>query len=318
MWPHRNETQRFTLHPTPARSMTTLSIRRVSDHTTHTISLPNSDFDDPPPAPTRSALSLRVALRNFTAQEQGNSRAVLDKAKTDSPTLPGLVTTQSPRSKSPPVRRFLSARSERSSLRDGHRPQMALVINTNEQVIDIPQSVESPSDSGVRTPDLLRTYTTRKYSNQTRRSSTSSGLVYLTPVSQKNGPSQRPSYLLSPSRSYQQSMAPTPHTSIPTWEETYRQQGLQFDPEGGIPPLPNQSSSIDRQSIPTYTPAVPYAPFLARSSVPAPPGLAKFQPINQPSSLTNTPPMERASGVKGPRPLVTTPRPRDRTLRDGP
>jgi hypothetical protein len=305
----------------------TLSIRRMSNYTTHTISLPSPGFsdDDPPPAPTRSAHSLRAALKSFATQEQQNSRAVLDghtKTKAESPTLQSPVTVRTPRSARSSVRRVFSTRSRRSetqsirsSLRRGHRPQVTLVINPDEQVPDVPQLAESsvPPDSGIYASELLRIPPPRKHSNRTRRSSTSSGLTYLTPTSQKNAPSRRPSYLLSP-RSYQQSTASTPRTPVPTWEEMYRQQGLQSDSE--VPPLPTRSDSINRQLTSPHTPPVPYVPFVGRTLVSPPPGLTRTQPITQSFLLANKPHMERTSGIKGPRPLVATSRPRGNTLRD--
>lgn len=300
----------------------TLSIRRMSNHTAHTIPLPSPGFsdNDPPPAPTRSALSLRIALRNFTAQEQQNSRAVLDghaKVKPESPTLPSQEIMQLPGSAHSSVRRFSSMRSEHSetrstqpSPRKGHRPQMALVINSDGQVPDVRQLPENSTtpDSGVYASGFPRILPPRKPSNRTKRSSTSSGLTYLTPISQGGSPSRRPSYLLSPSRSYRQSMVSTPHTPIPTWEEVYRQQGLQFDSGLEIPPVPSRSDSLNRRSPSSHTPSVPSVPFNMRSPVSPPPGLTKFRPITR-ALLANTPPMERMSGIRGPRPLITTPRP---------
>ncbi|KAF9652236.1 hypothetical protein BDM02DRAFT_3109676 [Thelephora ganbajun] len=331
MWSCCNETRRYALHPTPAPSMaSTISIRRMSNCTAQTISLPSPGFSevDPPPAPTRSALSLRVALRNFTTQEQQNSRAVINghKAKAESPTLPSPAAAQSPGSARSSIRRFFSMRSEHSetqstrpSLRKGHRPHVTLVINPNEQAPDVPQLPGSPitPESGVYVTDFLRIPLPRKQSSRTKRSSASSGLTYLTPTSQKNTPSRRPSYLLSPSRSYRQSMASTPHTPIPTWEEVYRQQGLQIGPRLEIPPVPNRSDSLNRQYTSPHTPAVPSVPFIVRSPASPPPGLTKFQPITRASLLANTPPVERTSGIKGPRPLVMTSRPRSRALRGG-
>jgi len=325
-WSCYNGTRRFALYPNPALSVTsTLSIRRMSNHTTHTIPLSSSGFseNDPPPAPTRSALSLRVALRNFTTQEQQNSRAVIDgqtRTKAESPTLPS--PTQPPRSARSSIRRFFSTRSghsetqsNRPSLRKRYRPQVVLVINTDKQVPDIPQLPESSiaPNSGVDATDFIPMPPPRKRSNRIKRSSASSGLTYLTPVSQKNVPSRRPSYLLSPSRSYQQSMASTPHTPIPTWEEMYRQQGLQIDPRFEIPPVPSRSGSLNRQTTSPHTPAVPSVPLSPASP---PPGLTKLQPIIH-SLLANTPPVERTSGIKGPRPLIATSRPRVRSSRDG-
>ena len=324
-WSHYNETRRFALHPTPAHSIaSTLSIRRRSNHTTHTISLPSPRVSehDPPPAPTRSALSLRVALRDFTTQEQQNSRAVIDghiKTEAESPTLPSPTTTQSPRSARSSIRRFFSMRSghsetqsNRSSLRKGYRPQVALFIDTDEQVPDVPQLPESSisPNSGVDATDFRRMPPPRKRSNRIKRSSTSSALTYLTPVSQKNVSSRRPSYLLSPSRSYQQSMASTPHTPIPTWEEMYRQQ---IDPRFEIPPVPSRSRSLNHRSTSPRTPAVPPIPLSLASP---PPGLTRLQPIIQSPLLANTPPVERTRGIKGPRPLITTSRPRVRPPRD--
>jgi len=304
--------------------VSTMSIRRMSAHTMYTISLASPDFPDdvPPPAPTRSALSLRVALRNFTAQEQENSRAVLDgrnNTMPESPTLPSPATMQSHTSSHSPVRRFFirpsersETRSVRSSSRKGHRPQVTLVINSDGQAPDVPQLESSvPSAS-----DFLQMPPLRRRSTRTKRSSTSSGLTYLTPTSQKNVQNRRPSYLLSPSRSYQQSVASTPHTPVNTWEEVYRRQGLQFGSRLEIPPLPNRSGCTSRQSTSPSSPAVPCVPFIARSPVSPPPGLTKFQPITQASLLANTPPVERVRGIKGPRPLVTSPRFRSSTLRD--
>lgn len=301
----------------------TLSIRRISNHTTHTISLPSPIFseNEPCPAQTRSVLSLSVALRSFTAQEQQNSRAVLDghtKAKVESPTLPSPETAQPPGSVRTSVRRFSSTRCEHSetqstrpSLRKGHRPQVALVINPDEQAPDGSQLLESSFalDSGVYATDFLRTPPPRKHSNRTERSTASSGLTCLSPILQKNAPSRRPSYLLSPSRSYRQSMATTPHPSIPTWEEMYRQQGLQFDSRLEIPPVLNRSDSLECQPALSRTPTVPPVPLVTSPPV-SPPGLAKFQPMTRAALLANTPPVERMSGVKGPRPLVRTSRPR--------
>jgi len=310
----------------------TLSIRRMSNHTTHTISLASPGFseNDPLPAPTRSVLSLRVALGNFTTQEQQNSRAVLDghtKAKAESPTLPSPATAQPSGSARSSVRRFFSTRSEHSetqstrpSLRRGHRPQVALVTtNPDEQAPNVSQLPESSvvPDSGAYATDSLRTHPPTKYSNRTKRSSASSGLTHLSPISRGGAPGRRPSYLLSPSRSYRQSMASTPHSPIPTWEGVYRQQGLQFDSRLEIPPVPSRNDFLDHQFTLSHTPTVPFVPFTTSPPVPPPPGLTKFQPIIRAASLANTPPMERTSGVKGPRPLVTTSRPRSRTLRDG-
>ena len=324
-WSFCDETRRFTLHPTPAPTMaSTMSIRRMSGHTTYTISLTGPDFPDdfpPPPAPTRSALSLRVALRDFTVQERENSRAVLDghKAVPESPTLPHSAPVLSRTSTRSPVRTFFIKPSERretqsirSSSRDGHRPQVTLVIDSDEQFPDALQLME---DSGARPPDLPQMPPPWRHGTRTKRSSASSGLTYLTPISQKNTTSRRPSYLLSPSRSHRQSMASTSHTPIHTWEEVYRQQGLQFDSRLEIPPLPSRSGATSRQSTLPPTP-VPYVPFVARSPVSPPPGLTKFQPITQSSLLANTPPVERASGIKGPRPLVAASRLRSNTLRD--
>ena len=303
----------------------TLSIRRMSNHTTHTISLSSPGFSehDPPPAPTRSALSLRVALRDFTTQEQQNSRAVIDghtKAKAEFPTSPSPAIVQSPRSARSSARRVHSTRSEHSEtqstrppLRKSSRPRVALVINPDEQAPDVVRSPENfvTPDSGVYATDFLRTPPPRQSNNQTKRSSTSSGLTYLTPVTQKNAPARRPSYLLSPSRSYQPSITSTLHTPIRTWEDMYRQQGLEFDSGLEIPPVPSRSDSLTRQSTSPHTPVVPSTPFITRS-----PGLTKLQPI-VPSLLADTPPVERTSGIRGPRPLVTIPKPRVRPLRDG-
>ena len=327
-WSSYNETRRFALHPTPAPSMApTLSIRRISNLTMYTVSLPSPGYSEtePPPAPTRSTLSLDVALRNFTTQEQLNSRTVIDghtRVKVESPTPPSVVTVQSRRSTRSSTRRRLPMHSEnpgtqytRRSFRRGKRPQMALFISPDGEVPDIPRLREGylTPDSGVYTADLLRTPTPRKYSNRTKRTSTSSGLTYMTPVSHKIMPSRRPSYLLSPSRSHQQSMASMPHTPIPTWEDTYRQQGLQFDPRLEIPPVPSRNDFPNRQFVSPCTPVVPSVPPIARSPRSPPPGLTKFLPIIRSSLLTNTPPMERVSGVRGPRPLVTTSRSRHRT-----
>ena len=324
-WSYYNETRRFALYPTPAPSMvSTLSIRRMSTRTTHTISMPSPGFSehDPPPAPTRSALSLRVALRDFTTQEQQNSRAVIDghtKAKADSPTLPSPAAAQLPRFTRSSVRRFSmhsehsETRSARPSLRKGYRPEVTLVINPDEQTPDVPQLPASSvtPDSGIFATDFLRMPPPRKRSNRTKRSSASSVLTYLTPISQKNASSQRPSYLLSPSRSYQSMVSP-PHTPIPTWEEMYRQQGLQFDSGLEIPPLPSRSGSLNRQPTSSRTPAVPSVPPIMMSPISSPPGLTKLQPIIRSSLSVSTPPVERMSGIKGPRPLVTTSRPRVR------
>ena len=299
----------------------TLSIRRMSTHTVHTISLPGPSFSehDPPPAPTRSALSLRVALKNFTIQEQQNSRAVIDghtKAKPDSPTLPSSATAQLPRFTRSSVRRLSSVHSEHSeirsarpSLRKGYKPEVTLAINPDEQVPDVPQLPASSvtPDSGVFATDFFRMPPPRKHSHRAKWSSASSGLTYLTPISPKNAPSQRPSYLLSPSRSYQ-SMVSTPHTPIPTWEEMYRQHGLQFDSILEIPPVPSRSGSLSRQSTSSRTSAVPSVPSSMMSPVSPAPGLTKVQPVIRSSFLANTPPVERMSGIKGPRPLVTTSR----------
>ena len=322
LWSYYNETRRFALHPTPAPSMApTLSIRRMSERTTHTVPLPSPDLSEhePPPAPTRSALSLRVALRNFITQEQENSRAVIDgrtMVKAESSTLPSPETVQSRRSTRSSVRGLFPIRSEnpgtqsaRQSFRKGKRPQMALFINP-EEAPQLPES-SATSDSGFYAPDPLPT--PRKRSNRTKRSSTSSGLTYMTPNSQKIMPSRRPSYLLSPSRSYQQSMTSTPHTPIPTWEDLYRQHGLQFDPRNEIPPVPSRSDSLNHQSSSSRTSVVPAIPFIAWLPMPPPPGLTRFQPITRPSLLANTPPTERTRGIRGPRPLVTTSKPRNRT-----
>ena len=330
MWPYCNETRKLALHPTPTPApsvVSTLSIRRMSNHTMHTISLPNLDFsdNDPPPAPTRSPLSMRVALRNFTAQEQQDLRAGLDEhTEAKSPTLLSWATTQSPRSRSSSVRRFSSTRSGHSetqgirpSLRNGHRPQVVIVINPSEQVPDVPQSVEGPTppDSVVHASDFRRMPPPRKHNNRVKRSSTSSELTYLTPISQ-NTSSQRPSYLLSPSTSYRQSAASMSRTPIPTWEETYRQQGLQFDRNLDIPPLPSLSVSANHQFTLPHTPAVPYVPSITGPPVSLPPGLTKLQPVTRSSLSINPPPVRRTGGIKGPRPLVTTSRSRGRTLRD--
>jgi hypothetical protein len=309
----------------------TISIRRMSIRTTHSTSLLSPGFSehDPPPAPTRSALSLRVALRNFTTQEQQNSRAVIDghtKAKADSPTLPSPAAAQLPRFARPSVRRFSSVhpdhsetQSTRQSLRKSYRPEMTLIVNPDEQVPDVPQlpAGSVTPDSGVPTTDSLRMSPPRKRTHRTKRSSASSDLTYLTPISPKNAPSQRPSYLLSPSRSYR-SMISTPHTPIPTWEEMYRQQGLQFDSKLEIPPVPSRSGSLSRQPTSPRTPAVPSVSSIMMSPVSPPPGLTKLQPIIRSSLLANTPPLIRMSRIKGPRPLVTKPRPRVRPLVDSP
>lgn len=330
IWSCYNETRRFALHPTPTLSIApTVSIRRMSNHTTHTISLPSPDFSEhePPPAPTRSALSLRVALRNFTTEEQRNSQAVIDghtKSQAERPTLPSPATARSPGSARSSVRRVFSMRSENSGTQNtrpppwrGQRPHVVLVINPDEQVPDVPQLSESSvtPDSGVYAADFLPMPPPRKSSNRTKRSSTSSGLTYMTPNSHKIMPSRRPSYLLSPSRSYQQSMASTPHTPVPTWEDTYRQHGLQFDPRLEVPPVPIRSDSHNRQFASPYTPVVPPVSPIARPPNSPPPGLTKFQPITRRSLLANTLPMERTSGIRGPRPLVTTSRPRSSALR---
>jgi len=323
LWLYYHETRRFALYPTPALSMaSTLSIRRISARTAHTISLPSPDFSehDPPPAPTHSALSLRVTLRNFTTQEQQNSRAVIDgyiKGKADSPMLSSPTAAQSPRFARYSARRFPSMHSEHSetqsarpSLRKGHRPEVTPVINPDGQVSDIPQLPTSSvtPDSGVLATESPRMSPPRKRSNWTRKSSASSGLTYLTPTSPENVPSQRPSCLLSPSRSYQ-SMVSTPHTPIPTWEEVYRQHGLQFNSRLEIPPVPSRSGSLSRQPTSPRTPAMPSVPPIMVSHVSPSPGLTKLQPVTQPPLLANTPPMERMSGIKGPRPLITS-RPR--------
>ncbi|KAF9780175.1 hypothetical protein BJ322DRAFT_1112846 [Thelephora terrestris] len=246
LWSYYHETRRFALYPTPAPSVApTLSIRRMSERTTHTTPLPNthSSEHEPPPAPTRSALSLRVALRNFTTQEQENSRAVIDghtMIRAESPTLSSPATVQS-RTRSSVLRLFHirsenpGTQSARQSLRNGKRPQMALFINPEKEVPHLPES-SATSESGYYAADSLRMPTPRKRSNRTKRSSTSSGLTYMTPNSHKIIPSRRPSYLLSPSRSFQQSMASTPRTPIPTWEDMYRQLGLQFDPSTHLAP----------------------------------------------------------------------------------
>jgi len=303
----------------------------MSTHTAHTVSLSSPGFSehDPPPAPTRSALNLRVALRNFTTQEQQNSRAVIDghtKAKADSPTLPSPAASQLPRLAHSSVRRFSMhsehsvIRSARPSIQKGYRPKVKLIIvNPDERLPDVPARLPASSvtpDPGVFSTDLLWMPPPRKRSSWTKRSSASSGLTYLTPISPKNAPSQRSLYLLSPSRSYQ-SMVSTPHTPIPTWEEMYRRQGLQFDSRLEIPPVPSRSGSLSRQSTSPHTPAVPSVPPIIMSPVSPPPGLTKLQPIIRSSLLANTPPVERMSGIKGPRPLVTTSRPRVRPSIDG-
>lgn len=335
VWSHCNETRRFALHPTPAPSVaSTLSIRRMSNQTARTIAIPSPTFSDhaPPPAPTRSALSLRVALRNFTTQEQLNSRAVIygrTRTKEEPPTLPSPGTVHSPKSARSSVRRILSTRSVRSensgtqssqrSLRKGKRPPVTLIINHAEQVPDVPPLPESSvtPDSGVYAADFFPMPPPRKPSNRTKRSSASSGLTYLTPISQKVMPSRRPSYLLSPSRSYQHSMASTPHTPIPTWEDMYRQQGRPADHRHEIPPVPNKSDFLNRQFISPHASIVPSIQSVVGPPMSPPPGLTKFQPITRASLLAHTPPVERTSGIRGPRPLVTTSRPRNRTLRDG-
>lgn len=323
-WSCYNETRRFALYPTPASSMaSTLSIRRISNCTMYAVSLPSPGYSEtePPPAPTRPTLSLDVALRNFTTQEQLNSRAVIDghtRVKVESPTSPSPVTVQSRRSTRSSAQRRFPMHSEnpgtqytRRSLKRGKRPQMAPFISPDEEVPGISRLREGSSTphSGVYTADFLRTPTPRKRSNRTKRSSTSSGLTYMTPVSQKTTPSRRPSYLLSPSKSYQQSMSSTSHTPVPTWEDMYRQQGPQFDPRLEIPPVP----SLNRHLVSPYTPVVLSVPPIERSARSPPPGLTKFQPITRSSLLANTPPVERVSGVRGPRPLVTTSRSRYRT-----
>lgn len=308
----------------------TLSIRRMSNHTVHTVSLPSPSFSEhnPPPAPARSALSLRIALRNFTAQEQQNSRAVIDghiKAKPESSALPNPEAPQLPRSERSSVRGFPFMYSEhsetistRSSLRKGHRPQVTIITSPDEQVPDVPQLPESSitPNSGVYTMGFLRMPPPGKHNNWTKRSSASSGLTYSTPISQRSA-SDRLSYLLSPSRSYQQSMVSTPHTPIPTWEEMYRQQGLQFDSSLEIPSVPSRSDSLSRQSISPRTPGMTSVPFITRSPVSPSRGLAKLQSIIRSPLLADTPPVERTSGIKGPRPLVMTSRPQVRPSIDG-
>ena len=169
--------------------------------------------------------------------------------------------------------------------------------------------------TGVHASDLRRMPPPRKHNNRVKRSSTSSELTYLTPISQ-NTSSQRPSYLLSPSTSYRQSAASMSRTPIPTWEETYRQQGLQFDRNLDIPPLPSLSVSANHQFTLPHTPAVPYVPSITGPPVSLPPGLTKLQPVTRSSLSINPPPVRRTGGIKGPRPLVTTSRSRGRTLRD--
>ena len=325
LWPYYHETRRFALYPTPALSMaSTLSIRRISTRTAHTISLPSPNFSehDPPPAPTHSALSLRVTLGKFTTQEQQNSRAVIDyiKGKADSPMLSSPTAAQSPRFARYSARRFPSVHSEhsetqsaRSSLQKGHRPEVTPAINPDGLVSDVPQLPTISVTPGPGIPDMEspRMSPPRKRSNRTRRSSASSRLKYLTPISPKNVPSQRPSCLLSPS------MVSTPHTPTPTWEEVYRQHGLQFSSRLEIPPVPSRSGSLSRQLALPRTPAMPSVPPIMVSPVSPSPGLTKLQPVTQPSLLANTPPMERMSGIKGPRPLMTTSRPRVMQSVDG-
>lgn len=328
LWSYYNETRRFALYPTPAPSMaSTLSIRRFSGHTTRTSSScsPGYPERDPPPASTRSALNLRVALRDFTTREQQNSRAVIDgrtRARTESLTLTSLATPQSPRSARSSIRRFLSMRpgnsgiqSIRESLPNGGRAQMALVIGSDEQILDVPRLPESSIALGLgfHPADFLRMPPPRKHSNRIRRSSTSSGWTYMTPVSQKAIPSRGPSRLLSPSRSHQRSMVSMPQTPIPTWGDAHRQRGSQFDdPRPEIPLVPSLADSFNRQFA-SHAPVVPSVPFVARSPTSPPPGLAMFRPMTHASSLANTPPLQRISGIRGPRPLVTRSKPRNRT-----
>lgn len=319
-----NETRRFPLYPAPAPSMVpTLSIRRMSNPTAHTVSSqsPDPPEHELPPAPMRSALSLRIALRDFTTQERQNSRAVIDghtKAKTESSTLTSPATIQSPRSARSSIRRFLSMRSDNSGTQSTRQslkqPQMVLALNPGEQVPGAPQLLGSSitPDSGVYAADFLWTSPPRKHSNRTKRSSVSSGLTYMTPNSQKITPSRRPSYLLSPSRSYQQSMASTPHTVIPTWEDIYRQRGPHSDPRLEVPPVPSRADSLNRQFASPHISVVP-VPSIVISPMPPPPGLTKFQPITRSSLLANTPPVERTRGIRGPRPLVRKSRPRNGT-----
>lgn len=326
-WSHNHETRRFALHETPAPSIApTLSIRRMSNDTAQAIALPSPDLseNEPPPAPTRSALSLRVALRDFTVQEQQNSRAVIDghtRIKPESPTFQGPLTIQLP---TPSLQWTFSTPSGNSGTqstrlppRKAQRSGTTLIFDPDEQAPDVPQSPESfvTPDSGACAASLLPMRPPKQRNHRTKRSSTSSGLTYLTPISQKIVSNRRPSYLLSPSRSFQQSMVSTPHTPIPTWEEMYRHQGLQIDPKFEIPPVPARSDSLSGQFAPPRSAAVPSVLPIARSPLSPPPGLTKFQPITQPALLANTPPKERSSGIRGPRPLVKIPRPRGGTLR---
>ena len=323
-WSHCNETRRFTLHPTPAPSIvSTISIRRTSDRTTHTLSPSSPRFSerDPPPAPTCSALSLRVALRNFTTQERQNSQAIIDghvKAKAESPTLP--TTFSSPATGQLPVfprSNHSETESTRPPFRRGHGHQLAVVTDPGERASSVPQFPEGPltSDLDAYTTDFYRVPLPRKQGHRTRRSTTSSGLTCLSPISQGDASGRRPSYLLSPSKSYQRSIVSTPQAPIPTWEEIYRQQGPHLDPRFEAPSVPSRGDSLGHRSTSSHTPAVPSVPFIPKSPASPPPGLTRFKPI-RPPLLANTPPAERTSRIKGPRPLAVTSRPRVRPSMD--
>jgi hypothetical protein len=198
--------------------------------------------------------------------------------------------------------------STRESLRKSKRPQMVLAISPDQQVPDNPQLLESyiTTESGVYAADFLRMPPPRKHSNWTKRSSMSSGLTNMTPISQKIVPSRRPSYLLSSS---------LPHTVIPTWQGMYGRQGLQSDPRLETSPVLSRADSINRKFVSSHLPVVPPVLSIAGSPIcmSPPPRLTKFQPIAQASLPANTPPVQRRGGMRGPRPLVTTSRPRNRT-----
>ena len=312
-WSHCGETRRFASHPTPAPSIiSTISIRRTSDHTTHTPSPSGPSFSerDPPPAPIRSALSLRAALRNFTTQD---SQPVTDghtKAEGESPTPTTFSSPATGQLSGFPHSDHSETETTRPPVKRGPGHRLAVVTNPGEWASSVPQFPEGSvtPDLGTYTTDFLRV-------PLSRRSTTSSGLTYLSPISQGDTSGRRPSYLLSPSKSYQQSIVSTSHAPIPTWEEIYRQQGLHLDLRFEVPFVPGQGDSLSHQPTSSHTPTVPSIPFIPKWSASPPPGPTKFKPI-QPPLLANTPPAERTSGIKGPRPLVMTSRLRVRPSMD--
>lgn len=293
----------------------TLSIRRVSTRSMHTISLqsPDSSDNEHPPVPTLSAFGLRLPPKNFT-EDQQNSRAIIEGTTiitTECPTLPSPATVRLSKPARFPVRRLPSMRLETSQ--NAGQPLRRIVINFDERVPDVPKFLEGSvtPDPSVQSADFHGTPPQGKHSNWAKRPSTSSELTYMTPISQKITSSRRPSYLLSPSRSHQQSMESTPCTLTPTWEDMYRREGLQFDARHEIPPIPSCGDSLNHRPTSTRTqPILSSVPSITtRSSPSPPPGLTEFRQITEGPPPTNTLPMGRTRMIRGPRPLVTKSRP---------